>query len=193
MPEAALIREPLDIKLLILYVSSRLLEPASADDLLAMCRIDVDHGFDYFEFTPCLTSLVKTEHMRQLPDRLYEITDKGRQSIRYCETDLPVTVRRRSERNILTFNRRVIRKQQVQSSVSKRQDGLYTLSLSLSDDIGSLMNLNMMMVRSEMADQVEAYFQKYPAALYTAIVNAILETAGQVQKPEETAPSAGTP
>ena len=80
------ISDKLEIKFLILYIASRLVEPVPFEVLqdLAMC----DGGVDYFGFSECLADLVRTEHMEQKSGQ-YAITPKGRRNGGVCESSLP--------------------------------------------------------------------------------------------------------
>ena len=95
------ISDKLEIKFLILYIASRLVEPVPFEVLqdLAMC----DSGVDYFAFSECLADLVRTEHLEQ-KDGIYGITDKGRRNSGICETSLPYSVRMQAEQKLAQCN-----------------------------------------------------------------------------------------
>ena len=65
MGRVGFIHDKLDIKFLILYIASRLIEPVGIDVLtdLALC----DEGVDYFSFSECLNELVESEHINKMP------------------------------------------------------------------------------------------------------------------------------
>ncbi|EJW93152.1 hypothetical protein EVA_18741, partial [gut metagenome] len=58
MSSLGFIHDKLEIKFLILYIAARVIEPVPFDTVLdlTMC----DDGVDYFDFSECLTDLVKT-------------------------------------------------------------------------------------------------------------------------------------
>ena len=72
------------------------------------------------------------------------------------------------------MNRRLRRKSQVRASSEKRPNGTYTVKLNLDDDMGSVMDLNLMMVREDMARQLEKRFLNAPEKLYSQIMNLLL-------------------
>lgn len=170
---AGFIHDKLEIKFLILYIAARVVEPIPFDTMLdlAMC----DEGVDYFDFSECLRDLVKTEHLTVSDGGMYSITEKGARNSQICETSLPYSVRLRCDRNIGECNRKLRRKSQVRASCEKRSNGTYTVRLSLSDDMGSLMDLKLMVVRQDMADILMERFRRAPEQTYGEIMNLLLE------------------
>ena len=178
---AGFIHGKLDIKLLVLYLTSRLAGPVDFATLtdLAMC----DEGVDYFDFAECLSDLVRTEHLTLSADGLYAITDKGLRNSRICESSLPYSVRLRCDKNLAACNRHLRRKSQVKASTEKRPNGTYTVRLELSDDMGSVMDLRLAIPREDMAAMLTERFQKSPERLYGEIMRALMSS-----EPEDEAP-----
>ncbi|MCI2056889.1 MAG: DUF4364 family protein [Oscillibacter sp.] len=174
------IHDKLEIKFLILYIAARVIEPIPFDTVLdlTMC----DDAIDYFDFSECLADLVRTEHLKKLPDDLYSITDKGKRNSKICESSLPYSVRLRCDRNLASCNRKLRRQSQVRASFSRRDNGTYSVNLSLDDDMGSVMDLNLMVPREDMARMLEDRFHKNPEKLYSAIMSLLL-----AEDPEEKA------
>lgn len=169
---AGFIHDKLEIKFLILYITARIIEPVPFDTILelAMC----DEGVDYFDFSECLRDLVKTEHLSASESGLYSITEKGTRNSQICESSLPYSVRLRCDRNIDACNRKLRRKSQVRTSCEKRSNGTYTVRLSLDDDMGSLMDLKLMVVREDMANVLAERFRQAPEQTYGEIMNVLL-------------------
>ena len=167
------IQDKLEIKFLILYIAARVTEPLAPAEMqdLTMC----DDGIDYFDYAECLNDLVKTEHLSL--DRhsgLYAITEKGRRNSEICETSLPYSVRLRCDKNLSVCNRALRRKNQVKSSTEPRANGTYTVSLSLDDDMGNVMDLKLMVPREDMGKILAARFRKAPEKLYSEIIDLLL-------------------
>ena len=174
------IRDKLEIKFLILYIAARVIEPIPFDTVLdlTMC----DDAIDYFDFSECLADLVRTEHLTLSEEGLYAITEKGLRNSRICESSLPYSVRLRCDKNLSACNRKLRRKSQVKASTAKRPNGTYTVRLSLSDDMGSVMDLSLMVVREDMAAMLANRFQKSPERLYSEIMNVLLADDDQTEK-----------
>lgn len=179
---AGFIHDKLEIKFLILYITARIIEPIPFDMVLdlAMC----DEGVDYFDFSECLRDLVKTEHLTVSESGLYSITEKGMRNSHICESSLPYSVRLRCDKNISECNRKLRRKSQVRASYEKRPNGTYTVRLSLDDDMGSLMDLKLMIVREDMANILAERFRQAPEQTYGEIISVLL-AEGQLESGEK--------
>ena len=171
------IHDKLEIKLLILYIVARVIEPIPFDMVLdlAMC----DDGVDYFDFSECLADLVKTEHLTLSAEGLYAITDKGLRNSQICESSIPYSVRLRCDKNLATWNRKLRRKNQVKTSVDQRSNGTFTVRMSLDDDMGNVMDLQMMAVRQDIAKLLADRFQKEPERIYSQIMKLLMEDSEQ--------------
>ena len=189
MPGYGFIHDKLEIKFLILYIAARVIEPVPFDTMLELTLCD--DAIDYFDFSDCLADLVKTEHLTLSDEGLYAITDKGRRNSEICESNLPYSVRQRCDRNLADCNRRLRRKSQVKASSVRRPNGTWTVSLSLSDDMGSVMELDLMMVQEEMARSVEKRFRQSPERLYSQIVNLLLSDAPENADGGKPSPESG--
>ena len=152
------IQDKLEIKFLILYIAARVTEPLTPEDMqdLTMC----DDGIDYFDYAECLNDLVKTEHLRLTEEGRYAITDKGMKNSQICESSLPLSVRQRSDRNIAAYNKAALRRAQVQSHVTERPNGTYTVTL---------MELQLMVADRPTADALAQRFQREPERLYAQL------------------------
>lgn len=166
------IHDNLEIKFLILYIMARVVEPVPLDPIwqMAMC----DEAIGYFDFSECLSDLVRTEHLHLTEDSLYSITEKGLRNSKICESSLPYSVRLRCDKNISICNRQLRRKSQVKASTSKRKNGTYSVSFALSDDMGSVMNLELTVVREDMAKLLEERFLENPERIYSKIMDFLL-------------------
>ena len=164
------IHDKLEIKFLILYIMSRVSEKVALSELqeLTMC----DDGIDYFAFSECLNDLVNTEHLF-IADEGYGITPKGLRNSEICESSLPYSVRIRADKNIADFKKLLVRRNQVQSSVTERENGTYTVHLQLRDDVDSVMDLELMVATEEMAKDLARRFRTSPEQLYTGILGAL--------------------
>ena len=158
----------LEIKFLILYIASRVVEPVPFETLqeLSMC----DGGVDYFGFSECLADLVRTEHLT-LAEGLYAITDKGRRNSAVCESSLPYSVRMEAEQKLAGCNEQLKRRALVKSSVHPRDKGGYEVSLSLSDELDELMNLRLLVTRQDMALELQKRCRESAEKLYSKILS----------------------
>lgn len=172
MPGPGFIQDKLEIKFLILYIAARVVEPVPFDAILDLTLCD--DAIDYFDFSECLADLVRTEHLTLDGGGLYAITEKGRRNSAICESSLPPSVRRRCDRNLEEWNRKLRRQSQVRTAVERRPNGTYTLRLTLNDDKGGVMDLRLMMVDQAQAKAAAKRFDRSPEKLYGQIIKLLL-------------------
>jgi hypothetical protein len=165
------IRDKLQIKFLILYIAARVSQPLPLEKMqdLTMC----DDGIDYFSFSECMSDLVKTDHLHLTEEGLYAITPKGLRNSEICESSLPYSVRMRTDRNVAACNKELLRQAQVRARVGRRDNGTYTVTLSLRDDFDELMHLEVMVATEPMANDLAERFRKNPEQLYTEILSTL--------------------
>ena len=154
------IRDKLEIKFLILYVAAGVAEPMPLSDVQALTMID--DGIDYFDFSQCLSELVKTDHLRLNEHQQYVITPKGLKNSKICKSSLPLSVRLKADKLIAAHRQELIRRAQVRSTVERRENGTYTVELNLNDDVDNVMRLQLMVATKEMAEDLAQRFQKNP-------------------------------
>ena len=168
------IQSELDLKLLVLYIMSRVAGPVTFLQLLelALC----DEGVDYFDFAEAVAELVDTDHLTHADDR-YAITEKGKRNGGICESSLPYSVRMHCDENLVRVNDAIRRQAQVQADVSDNEDGTCTLHLRL-DDVGTpLLQLELLTPSRPQAAAMAHRFQSDPTALYYHIVTLLTKPA----------------
>ena len=184
----------LEQKVLILYILSRLAEPVPFETLLDLSLCD--DGIRYFDFAERLSELVDTGHVVG-PEGGYAITEKGRRTSEICEGELPYTVRMRCDESTEACNRALRREEQVRVSVEARRNGTFTVHMILDDDIGNLMDLQVMAPEKALADSVAERFRKNPERLYSRLMDLLLRedleerTAENPEEPAATEPETG--
>lgn len=181
MARYGFIHDKLEIKFLVLYIMVRAAAPLDFATLtdLTMC----DDGVDYFDFAEAVSELVETEHLT-LDAGVYAITDKGRQNGEACESSLPYSVRRKCNANLARVNGILRRNAQVRAQTLPRPDGTLTVRLTLDDEGGNLMTIELLCVSQDQADRLAAGFQAKPERVYNEVLGALLDTDGQNEQKE---------
>ena len=165
------IRDKLEIKFLILYVAAGVAEPMPLSDIQELTMID--DGIDYFDFSQCLSELVDTDHLHINEDQKYAITPKGLKNSKICQSSLPYSVRMKATQLIAAYRQELVRRAQVRAQVERRENGTYTVELSLSDDVDNVMRLQLMVATKEMADDLASRFRENPEQVYSQLVTAL--------------------
>ena len=176
MDNFGFIRDKLDIKILILYIMEKL--PAPVESVLLSDLVLLDGGFTWFEYTDCLADLVKTGHVSE-EDGKYEITEKGRRNVGYVGSSLPFSVRAKADRLIAPVASALRRARQIETTTDKENDGLYSVSLRLSDGVGEVISMRLAVPSEEQAQAIEARFRAKAEKIYNSILTLLTEDSGK--------------
>lgn len=168
---AGFIHGKLDIKLLVLYLTSRLAGPVDFATLtdLAMC----DDGVDYFLFAEAVSELVASGHLAQ-DGQNYTITDKGRRNIAAGESSLSPVIRARCDQRLAPLNNAIQRRAQVRSQVCEAENGSWQVQLSLDDGAENLFSLSLWAPSQDSAQSIATPFQTHPERVYNGILGVLL-------------------
>ncbi len=172
MARPGFIHDKLDIKFLILYLMARVAAPVDFVTLtdLTMC----DEGVDYFQFAESVAELLETEHLSTPEDEMYVITEKGRKNGAVCESSLPYSVRLKCDRNLARLNAALRRNAQVGTEILPRTDGGFTLRLTLDDETGNLMTLEVLTASETQAGHLAERFRAHPESVYKGVLEVLL-------------------
>lgn len=168
------IRNPLDVRLLILYILDRLILPVSMAELtdLALC----DEGVDYFQFATALSALTENGHVAQSEDGLLSITEKGHDNCAICYEEIPISVRTKCDRSTQALNRILKRRDQIRTTITPVPNReRFTVEMVLDDDAGNVMTLQMAAPDQQQASAFAQRFQQDPDAVYHAILSVLLD------------------
>ena len=179
MSSAGYIRDELDLKLLVLYITSNAAGPITFLQLLDLALCDA--GVDYFSLTQAVEHMVETGQL-SLEGERYSITEKGRRNSEICRTSLPYSVRMHCDENLVKVNEALRRQAQVQAEAKGNEDGTCTLSLALRDAGGPLLELKLLVPDQVQAAAMAARFQAEPAQFYHAVAG-LLTGAGEEEEP----------
>ena len=133
MDHHGFIHEKLDIKLLILFILSRLPAPADRGTLDELCQ-QCDDGVGYFDYSDCLGELIATGHV-VCEDEEYAATEKGKRDGREVESSLPYSVRARALKLLAPVEERLARAAMIRAESASDADGCH-VKLAMSDGKG---------------------------------------------------------
>ena len=173
MERLGFIHGKLDIKMLILFVLGRLESAIDHDTLteLVLC----DDGISYFDLSECVAELVQTDHIRE-ENGLFAITEKGIKNGKITENSLPYSVRRKAEEKTAALAHIQRRNAMVKADIHPREDGGFTVSLSLADGLGELLSMELYTAGQSQADAITEAFSKGAETLYGQIMALLTET-----------------
>ena len=174
MKRLGFIHDMMDVKVLILFVAARVQYPMTAQEVYELCY--QDECLSYFDVCTALPEMVATGHMDQMDDERYAITEKGRADGKLTEDSLAFTVRQRAENAIDKFNRQLRRQSFVKSQVVPRDSGEYSVVMTLDDEVGNLMRLELMAPNQRQALRLGKLFEEKAEMTYNLIMTQLLDT-----------------
>ncbi len=169
------IRDMLDVKVLILYVTARLDAPVSMQTLYELCY--VDDSLSYFDFCYAVPDLVKTGHLTQDALDGYTITEKGRANGSATEDSIALSVRQKADVSIEAHKRAAQRSSLISTKILPRDNGDYAVMLCLRDGVSPLMTLELMAPNDVQARRLERAFQKNAEHIYSQVMTLLLDSA----------------
>ncbi|MGI5978616.1 MAG: DUF4364 family protein [Oscillospiraceae bacterium] len=166
------IHEKLDIKLLILFVLSRLPKPVSFDALTEL--VMVDDGFDYFEYTQCLDELVRSGNVER-DGSSYKISRMGSVNEDTVESSIPYSVRLKAENKARPLIEKMKRDALIGTSHERAKNGGCNVRLSLSDGLGEIVTMSVLVADEAQAQKIEANFRENAEQIYQKLVALLSE------------------
>ncbi len=163
----------MDVKVLVLFVTARAETPLTMQEIYELCY--QDEKLSYFDVSDCISFLVRTEHLREVTPGNYVITDKGRQNGSVTEDTVAFTVREKAKRAVEQYNREKKRSKFITAEMFAAEDGTYTARLTLDDEKGRLMTLELMAPNQPQAAVMKRTFQKNAELIYNLLLEDLLD------------------
>lgn len=170
-----MIHEKIDLKVLILYVMSRLPVPVYPETVFDICICD--NGVEYFDFTECFYELVETGHISEQDDE-YSITDKGRNNCQILESALPYSVRRSADRLMAPEIDRLKRLEMIRTEYEENDNGCIA-HFSMSDGVGEIISINILCSGKEQAKKMKKNFRRNAEEYYKKIIEMLSGNEGK--------------
>ncbi len=172
MERHGFIRDMMEVKALILYITARAKYPATVLEIYDLCY--QDECLSYFDVCTAVPELVQSGHLQELETGQYVITDKGRADGAETENSVAYSVRQRAGEAVEEFNRQTRRSGFVKAQVLPADNG-YTVQMSLSDELGPLMRLEMSAPGKQTAQRIARSFEEKAERLYNLNMKALLD------------------
>ena len=173
MQRLGFIHDMMDVKVLILYVMSRVNYPVTVQQIYELCY--QDECLSYFDVCTAVPEMVNSLHLQELEDGCYQITEKGRADGSLTQDSIAFSVRQRAENAVARFNRQIRRASFVKTHILPRDNGDFSVVLSLDDDMGNLMTLELMAPDQRQAVRLSRLFEKKAEAVYNLTMAELLD------------------
>ena len=178
MQRLGFIHDMLDVKVLVLFVMSKVNYPVTAQEAYELCY--QDDCLSYFDVCTAIPEMVASGHLSALAEERYEITEKGRETCTLTEDSIAFTVRQRAENAVARFNRQIRRSSYVKTQIVSRENGECAVIMSLDDDMGNLMTLELQAPDSRQATRLSRLFENKAENVYNLIMTELLDEEEEV-------------
>ncbi len=173
MQRLGFIHDMLDVKVLILFVMARVSYPVSTQQIYELCY--QDDCLSYFDVCTAIPEMVKSGHLKEVETDSYVITDKGRADGSLTEDSIAYTVKQRSDNAVARFNRQIRRSSFVKTQIIPRKEGDFSVIMSLDDEMGNLMTLELVAPDQRQAVRLGKLFEKKAEAVYNLTMAELLD------------------
>ena len=173
MRRLGFIHDMLDVKVLILFVMSRVSYPVDLQQIYELCY--QDDCLSYFDVCTAVPEMVKSGHLKESESDCFEITDKGRADGSLTEDSIAFTVKQKAENAVDRFNRQIRRSSFVKTQIIPRESGDFSVIMSLDDEIGNLMTLELLAPDQRQAVRLGKLFERKAENVYNLTMAELLD------------------
>ena len=173
MQRLGFIHDMMDVKVLILFVMSRVNYPVTIQQIYELCY--QDECLSYFDVCTAVPEMVQSQHLKAVDNDCYEITEKGKADGSLTQDSIAFSVRQRAENAVARFNRQIRRSSFVKTQVLPRENCDFSVILSLDDEMGNLMTLELMAPDQRQAVRLGRLFEKKAEIIYNLTMTELLD------------------
>ena len=172
MKRLGFIHDMMDVKVLILFVMARVGYPVGMQEIYELCY--QDDCVSYFDVCTAIPEMAESGHLQEVEPQKYEITEKGRDAGSLTEDSIAYTVKQRAENAVAKYNRQIRRSSFIKTHILPRDTGDYSVILSLDDEAGNLMTLELMAPDQRQAVRLGRLFERKAENVYNLVMAELL-------------------
>lgn len=173
MKRLGFIHDMLDVKVLLLFVMARANYPVTSQEAYELCY--QDECLSYFDVCTAIPEMVKTGHLEEVESERYQITQKGRETEELTGDSIAFTVKQKAENAVARFNRQIRRSSLVKTQVVPRDNGECQVVMSLDDEMGNLMTLELSAPDQRQGYRLARLYEDKAELVYNLIMTALLD------------------
>ena len=173
MKRLGFIHDMLDVKVLLLFVMARANYPVTSQEAYELCY--QDECLSYFDVCTAIPEMVKTGHLEEVEPERYQITQKGRETEELTGDSIAFTVKQKAETAVQRYNRQLRRSSLVKTQVVTRENGECSAVMTLNDEVGPLMTLELHTPDSRNATRLARLFENKAENVYSLIMMDLLD------------------
>lgn len=173
MQRLGFIHDMMDVKVLILFVMARVHYPVTVQQIYELCY--QDECLSYFDVCTAVPEMVSSRHLKAVEKDCYQITEKGKEDGTTTADSIAFSVRQKAENAVDRFNRQIRRSSFVKTQVIPRESGDFSVIMSLDDEIGNLMTLELLAPNQRQAVRLSRLFEKKAEMVYNLTMTELLD------------------
>lgn len=166
-----------DVKLIILTVINNFNIPITNAMIVDTV---LTHSFvEYIDIMQYLHELTETSlvtYYIENETRYYSLTQKGKDTVSYFASKIPLTVRERLFATAKENARAFLNDESVQATYEKANDFEYTVTLRIMERGGDIFNLKITAGTEKMAKAMCGRFKRDPQTFYTSVFSMLVDT-----------------
>ncbi len=170
--EKGFIQDMLDVKVLILFVMSRVMYPVDLQKIYELSY--QDDRLSYFDLAQAVPQMVETGHLEEIEEGRFTITEKGKETCKVTEDAIAYPVMQRAQAAVDRFNREVRRSSFVKSTIEQREGGDFSVMLTLNDEVSDLLRMELMAPTQKQAYRLAKAFSEKAEIIYRNIMDSLL-------------------
>ena len=178
MQRLGFIHDMLDVKVLILFVMARVNYPVDIQQIYELSY--QDDCLSYFDVCTAVPEMVKSGHLKEVEESSFVITEKGKADGALTEDSIAFTVKQRAENAVSRFNRQIRRSSFVKTQIIPRENGDCSVLMSLDDEVGNLMTLELMAPNQRQAVRLCRLFEKKAETVYNLTMTELLDDEEEI-------------
>ena len=173
MRRLGFIHDMLDVKVLILFVMARVSYPVNMQEIYELCY--QDDCLSYFDVCTAVPEMVNSGHLKELENNCYGITEKGKADGSLTEDSIAYSVKQKAENAVERFNRQIRRSSFVKTHIIPRETGDFSVIMSLDDEMGNLMTLELVAPNQRQAVRLAKLFENKAENVYNLTMTELLD------------------
>ena len=177
MQRLGFIHDMMDVKVLILFVMGKVNYPVNIQQIYELCY--QDECLSYFDVCTAVPEMVKSGHLKELEGDKFEITEKGRADGALTEDSIAYTVKCKADNAVSRFNRQIRRSSFVKTQTVPREGGDYSVIMSLNDEMGNLMTMELLAPDQRQAVRLSRLFEQKAENVYNLVMTELFDVFWQ--------------
>ena len=173
MPPLGFIRNMLDVKVLILYVMTRVQSPITVQQLFELCY--QDDTVSYFDVCEAVPQMVESGHLAETSPDHFVITDAGRKISDVMADTVSFPVAQRAKAAVERFNKDQRRNARIKTDMQPKENGESVVTMEFSDATGILMHLELTAPSIPQGHRLEKTFRDRAESIYQSIISEFLK------------------